>query len=296
MTAALLAGAGAGVGVILVWLAVMPPRPTLAAALDTLRPPARSQRPPTGRRGWASMAGRRLAPVLDVAGLPRRSIRADLAICELPAAIHLAEQATAALSGALLPPALYAVTVLAGAPWPWPIPTWGALVGAVGGLLLPDLLLRSRARQRRDDFAYALSAFLDITVITLASGAGIEHALTQAAAAGYGWPYERLRHCLDAATTTRRPLWEPLDDLGRTLNVTDLRELATSLRLAGDEGARIRASLTSRAVALRLRQRTTAEARAQAAGERMSLPVVALMTAFMIFIMYPAVAAVLGDL
>ena len=59
------------------------------------------------------------------------------------------------------------------------------------------------------------------------------------------------------------------------------------------EGAKVRTSLRSRAAALRTKQITDAEADAAAATERMSLPIVALMAGFLIFIGFPAVAAVL---
>lgn len=294
---AFLVGAGTGLGVLLVWYALFPPRPTLAAALSDLQaPPGRPRHGAAAGGGWASRAGLPLVPALRAAGMPRIAIGDDLAICGQRAEMHLAEQAAAGLTGLLLPPALAAVAAAAGEPWPWAIPAWASIALAAAGFLLPDLRIRAEARRRRDDFDYALSAWLDLTVITLASGAGVEQALTHAAATGRGWVFTQLRQCLDVAATTRRPLWEPLEDLATTLRVTSVRELAAALRLAGEEGARVRASLTSRAAALRVRQRTTAEARARAAGERMSLPVVTLMVAFLAFLLYPAISTVLTDL
>ena len=297
MTGALLAGVGAGLGIMLLWWAINPPRPPLATALSALTEPALGVgRDERADRGWAARLGGRLVPLLRSAGLPRPALDADLAICDRTAERHAAEQVTAALAGLAVPPAMTGIAALAGAAWPWPVPAVGALMLAGLGLFLPDALLRAEASKRRRDFTHALSAFLDITVITLAAGGGLEQALAEAAHAGAGWPHRQLRRCLDVSATTRRPLWEPLDTLGASLNIPAVRELAAALRLAGEEGARIRRSLTSRAAALRLRQRTDTEARAQAASERMSLPVVALMTGFVIFIAYPAVAAVLGDL
>ena len=64
----------------------------------------------------------------------------------------------------------------------------------------------------------------------------------------------------------------------------------------GTEGARIRASLTAKASALRTHQLTAAETAAQSATERMSLPVVLLFAGFLTFIAYPAVSHVLTTL
>ena len=298
MTAAMLAGMGAGLGVLLIWHAIFPRRLPLAAALAAMNHPRadRSTIPDAGPTRWASRFGRPFVATLRAVGLPRRAVRDDLAICDRHAEAHVAEQATAALAGLALPPALAGLASLTGMSVPWLAPVWASALLALGGLVLPDMLIRAEARQRRDDFDHALSAFLDLTVITLASGAGVEQALTHAASIGTGWPYEQLRRCLDVAATTRRPLWEPLDDLATNLRVTSVRELAAALRLAGTEGARIRASLTSRAAALRVCQRTAVEARARAASERMSLPVVVLMTGFLVFLTYPALVTVFTDL
>ena len=75
-----------------------------------------------------------------------------------------------------------------------------------------------------------------------------------------------------------------------------LSELAASVSLAGTEGARVRASLAAKAAALRTRELTDAEGDAQAATERMSLPVVMLFIGFLVFIGYPALASVLAGL
>ena len=81
--------------------------------------------------------------------------------------------------------------------------------------------------------------------------------------------------------------------LGSELGISELTELAASVTLAGTEGAKVRASLTAKAAALRTRQLTDAEATAQAATERMSLPVVLLFGGFLLLIGFPAVAHVL---
>ena len=66
-------------------------------------------------------------------------------------------------------------------------------------------------------------------------------------------------------------------------------ELAASVALAGDEGARVRASIAAKARAIRIRGAHRRRRRAQAASERMSLPIVLLMVGFVVFLGYPAV-------
>src|SRR5581483_1383228 len=106
---------------------------------------------------------------------------------------------------------------------------------------------------------------------------------------GQGWAFDHLRSALDAARLARRPPWDVLGRLGAELGVTDLVELAASVSLAGTEGAKVRASLAAKAASLRSHELADAETTAQAATERMSLPVVVLFAGFLAFIGYPAI-------
>ena len=76
--------------------------------------------------------------------------------------------------------------------------------------------------------------------------------------------------------------------LGAAIGVDELDELAASLALAGTEGARIRSSLTAKSASLRRRRMSEAESRANSTTERLFLPSIILMVAFMVFLMYPA--------
>ena len=191
--------------------------------------------------------------------------------------------------------------MLAAASWsglhvPLAVPLWAGLALAVAGFLTPDLAVRADAARVRARFRHALSAFLDLAVISLAAGTGLDQALHDAAAVGDGHAFTRLRHALTTAAITRVPPWQTLARLGTDLDLPELSELAASLALAGSEGARIRASLTAKASALRTHQLTAAEAAAQSATERMSLPVVLLFAGFLTFIAYPAISHVLTTL
>jgi tight adherence protein C len=130
-------------------------------------------------------------------------------------------------------------------------------------------------------------------VITLAGGSGVEGALTDAASVGHGFTAARLRRALEAARLRREPPWLALGRLGEELGIDELLELAASMQLAGAEGAKVRASLAAKATSLRAHLLTEAETQAQAATERMSLPVVLLFAGFLVFIGYPAITRVL---
>ncbi len=301
MIAALLCGAGVGTGLFLVARGVAPPRPSLAQALVQLR---RSPEPPAmltaeDPGGFAARLGRPLAEVLTRAGAgvfiwPR--VRRDLAVLGRSSERHMAEKVTLAIVGLLLLPACAGMLALAGTTLPLALPLWGSLVCGLAGFVLPDLGIHSEAEARRRDFRHALGSFLDLVVIALAGGGGVETALADAASVGEGWAFDELRHSLDAARLARDTPWSALERLGNELGVAELGELAASVGLAGAEGAKVRASLGAKAASLRSHQLAEAETTAQTATEKMSLPVVLLFAGFLCFIGYPAIERVLAGL
>ena len=82
--------------------------------------------------------------------------------------------------------------------------------------------------------------------------------------------------------------------LGVDLGVSELEELAAAVGLAGQEGARIRSSLAAKASTARRHELAEAESEANTVTERLFLPGVLLLTGFILFIGYPAVARILG--
>lgn len=286
------AGIGTGLWLLAVWLA--PPRPALGTALH---PPAT---PPSSvldldDRTWVRCV-RPLASAQRASGLPTAAMVRDLEVTDTRVDDFLVQKAVLGLAGLVLPVLGAAGLAALGAGTGSQTPIALALSCAAAGFLLPDLRTRRRATRRRADFRHALSAFLDLVVISLAGGAGVDSALTGSSTIGRGWAFDTIRRALTTARLTRTTPWSTLRQLGTDLDITELTELAASVSLAGTEGARIRHSLTAKAAALRARQLTDAERRAGADTERMSLPVMALFLGFLLFIGYPAVSQVLTGL
>jgi tight adherence protein C len=296
MTGTLLFGLGTGVGLWLIVVGWLPRPPRLDRALDAPYGHARRAEADALASGWAGRWGRPAVRWLTRLGLPLASTRRDLATVDKPVDVHLAEQATAAIFGLLAPPVFATLLALAGMTPGFAMPAAASLVLAVAGFLAPELSVHSDAAKHRAAFRDALSSFLDLVVISLAAGSGVDQALDEAAAIGSGPAYAELRYALTEARLARVPPWDILAVLGQRLGVPELQQLAATVGMAGMEGARVRSSLRSRAVALRDRQLTDAEGQANSATERMSLPIVAAFGGFLIFLGYPAVAAVLGGL
>lgn len=293
----LFAGLGTGLGLWMIVVGWFPRPPRLAKVLDApsgLVHPIDDGTDPAS--GWSARWGRPAVRSLRRAGLPVAATRRDLATIDKPTDVHLAEQATAALFGVLLPPVAATLLAFGGIGTGLVVPVFASLVLGAAGFLAPEFSVRGDAAKHRAAFRDALSSFLDLVVISLASGAGVDQALDEAAQIGTGPAYMELRYALAEARLARIPPWDILAVLGRRVAVPELQQLAASVGLAGTEGARVRASLRSRAVSLRERQLTDAEGDANAATERMALPIVALFAGFLIFLGYPAVAAVLSGL
>ncbi|MBX7551182.1 type II secretion system F family protein [Streptomyces sp. NPDC048665] len=291
----MLLGALFGAGATALVYGLRPPRPVLADVLTALNTPAAPEVSQAGEAEWATRLGRRAVPLVRALGFPTPSLRADLAVCGTDEEHHLAGKAVCATAGLVAPwTAVLLLRLAAGIEAGWWAPSAGALALAVVLFFAPDLAVHRQAEQRRREMRHTLSLVLDLTVIALAGGAGIQQALAQAVDAPQGWAAARLRHALHVAHLTRTSPWPHLGDLGRHLAVADLTELASTLSLAGSEGAKIRTSLAAKARAIRRRRIAEADGAAQAATERMSLPVVGLFAAFLLLIGYPALAHVMS--
>lgn len=214
----------------------------------------------------------------------------DLAIVGWTPTDMVARQLLAIVFGALTGAAVLS-TIIGG------IAVFAALViGGCVGAGLPILSLRSRARRRRRSFLHAFSAYLDLVNVLLAGGAGIETALTAAAEAGDGWAFGTLRGCVTRARLSRRSPWNELRTLGLKWGLPEVVEVAGSMNLSGDHGARIRTSLAARADSMRSRQIAEIESLAQSATERMGVPMMMLFVGFMALLGYPALQTVVMNM
>lgn len=297
ITAGIVAGSGIALGVLLVVHGLMPRRQPLADVLAGLLDPApTSVRPGEDDRQvlWRSQASRRLASILGTMGIDVRAHEADLHVVGRTLEQHLVEKLAATVAGVAFPVGLAVLGRLGGMVVPLGPVAVGALALGVAGFVVPDVLLRGQAEQRRRDFRYALSSYLDLTHVVLAAGAGVETALAYAAEAGEGWAFAELRAVLHRSRLAGDSPWAALERLGRQLDVPELREVGTSLALAGTHGAKVRASLEARSAALRSRDLAEMEGNAEAATERMAVPSVLMVVGFVIFVGYPAVIAILG--
>lgn len=287
------AGAGIGLGLFLASRALwQPPVPLDRALAELSRRPIRTsgtRSPERARDRLGSVAVR----FLEATGLvDLGDLQVRLRTLGKPLEAHAYEKLLAGLAGFILPVLLAGVMLAAGVSISSAVVAVAAVGMGVAGFIYPDLGLSERIERRRRDFRHSLSAYLDLVTVILAGGGGLETALQTAADLGDGWAFEEIRGALRRARLTNRTPWDVFDELGSDLGVDELQELAASAHLAGDQGARIRDSLAAKADTMRANQTAALEAQAEAATERMLVPVVTLVVGMILFIGFGVVQAI----
>lgn len=297
---ALVCGLLAGTGLWLLLTSLRPARPDLAEAIARLRGPDPTSGTPApavgaaGPVGWAGRAGRPLARRIGADRVLSPGLRADLLVIGVDPEAHLAEMITSAGIGLALPAVLAGVLAAYGQALPPALPALVGVVLAVAGWVAPGPARAAEAAALRRGIRDAFGTFLSLVAIGLAGDAGLGQALRAAADRGQTLGHRLIRQALaDAALTGSAP-WDALERLGALYGVDDIVDTATTVRLAGQDGARVRASLTAKASTIRGRQRAEIEADTAAATERMTLPVVVLSVGYLLLIGYPAVSRVLS--
>jgi hypothetical protein len=112
---------------------------------------------------------------------------------------------------------------------------------------------------------------------------------------GEGWSYMRIRDALSNARLTGQTPWHALGMLGEEVRVDELRDLAGALSLVAEDGAKVRESLTARAVSLRRRELADLEGQAAERSQSMLVAQMVMAGAFLVFLIYPAVQVLLNS-
>ncbi|MEH3032844.1 MAG: type II secretion system F family protein [Aeromicrobium erythreum] len=292
----LVAGAAVGLGIALLVHLNTRPLPGVAATL------ARLDRSKPGRRGSAltesaakpdrldrvrESLGGRLESEMAARGWTLGRTREDLAVMNRSMTTHLGTKALLALAAFVWFPG---AIVLLGFGGSVGVPLVVAVLAGVFGFVLPDLTLHREAELRRRDFRHVVGAFLDLVAMNLAGGRGLPEALLAASSFGDHWAMVRLRQALSNARIMGLTPWESIARLGRDLGVDELRDLASALALAGDEGARIKSSLMSRAESMRRKELVDVEGAAGESSQSMLMAQLLMCIAFLVFLAYPAVS------
>ncbi len=298
----LVAGACLGLGLAGLLIALVPARPRLVAVQRALgeppRPTSRRGRTPADLFGMVRKPAMRISQRLDGAGSRAPEwwtrVATDLRVTSSSADRLVAQVLLGVGASLLIPPTMWVALASGGIRLlPFAIALMALTLAALS-VVLPVLSLRQDADRRRKGARAVLGSFIDLVVLCLAGGMGVEGALYAAAEVGGDWVSLRIAREFAFCTDSGRPLWDGLDQLGNDLCVQELNELAATLRLAGTEGARVRASLTARSASLRGHEQAEEESDANSMTERLFLPGALLLLGFLLFIGYPAFSRILA--
>lgn len=300
MSLALFLGVVFGLSAIISWRLLFPPPPPLSAAVDRLQQRnalagvTQADEIAEGGDSAVDRLAGAIGQVLISLGLSFTHLEPDLRLVNRTVHQHVSKKVLLGFFGLALPQVGFLMMLLTGSPFPWILPAGASLVLGVLFFFLSDVILRTEANERREAFRHSLGSFLDLVVISLAGGAGVESALRDAATIGEGWAFVRLRTTLEGAALTGQTPWVALSELGEELDISELVELSASISLAGTEGARVRESLATKADSMRAHALSEVESKAQASTERMAVPMVLQLMGFVVLIGYPAVSLVMG--
>jgi hypothetical protein len=278
LTAAL-AGAAIGTGAVLTYAGARPTVPDLKWVVWRVeRPDAAAEA--TRRREQVLMS---LAVRL---GLDR--YRSDLELVgETPAQLA-ARKVGYAVVGFAFPPVLSMVMAVIGLTLPFAIPLLASLVFGAVLFAVPDVDLRRRADAVRAEMRRAVCVYLELVALERVADAGASEALERAADIGDGRAFDLIRDALLRARLFGVPPWRELDRLAVDLKVPELGDVADIVRLSGEDGAAVYATLRARAASLRTAILNAETASANAASEHMVIPVALLGLAFMALLGFPA--------
>jgi tight adherence protein C len=298
MIPAILAGAIAGGGLFLLAFALIPRRVSLARQIAALDTPAAAYQPARRTTGAESEFSRRLGTMLArlcaEQGWEFPSLRANLRLVGKSFENYLATKVLLGVFGLIIVPLFFAGLSVVGVHLSLLIPVWIALAVAVAFFFLPDLELKQEADRRRKDFRHAVGAFLDLVAMSLAGGRGVPEALMGASEVGGGWAMWLIKDALANARITGQTPWQSLGRLGEEIKVDELKDLSAALSLVAEDGAKVRESLTARAASLRRKEIAELEGQAGERSQSMLVAQMLMCAGFMVFLIFPAVIALLG--
>jgi tight adherence protein C len=219
----------------------------------------------------------------DIARLRQRLLRAGVRHPGAPALVSLAELILPVALGS----AVYFSDLLQ------PSTVWLAVAAAVGlGFFLPGLWIERRLAARRRQIEDGLPDALDLLVVCIEAGAGLDNAILKTSeeiAFTYPALGDELR-ILNSEIRAGKPRIEAFKNLATRTKVDDVRSLVAMLIQTDRFGTSIGQALRSHADTSRIKRRQRAEEAAQKLGVKLVFPLVLFFfPAFYVVVLGPAV-------
>ncbi|WP_051779916.1 MULTISPECIES: type II secretion system F family protein [unclassified Streptomyces] len=292
---AVIGGAVTGLGLVIAARGILPGRPDLGDVLTRMDATRLENLERRDNQANTLMEKAGVFLLRTVGEGTLRLPRQQLELVGRSPAAHLGRKLALALYGLLLPVLVVALANLAGYPFPVAIPAIAGIGLAVIFWLLPDLQLKQQATEAKEDFRYAVKAYLRLVQLERAADAAPTQALKRAAEVGEGWVFARIRDTITRAELEGISPWEGLKRLSLELDVPELGAPADIIAIAGEEGAAVGDTLGAQAKSLSGALVTSAKAQANMASEKMVMPVAMLVLIMTVYIGYPAISRIMAS-
>lgn len=294
---ALLGGALLGAGLaVLIWR-LLPAAPDLADVVhrystEGVRSRLAATQARTTTSGHTDKLGAWAMTRLPAAWWGRTPTK-ELALLRIPIHHHYGKKVLYGLIGLIIPPALSYLLAIVGVPMPIVVPALGSIGLAILLFISPDIDVRAQAREARAEFGRAMGAYCDLVALERLAGSGSRQAMERAAGVGDSWVFRRLNEELTRSRWSGLAPWDALHALADELGLPELIDLADIMRLS-KEGSQVYSNLRARSTSLRAAMLNEELAKANAAGERMNMPMAALGIVFMAILVAPSLLRVLA--
>lgn len=217
----------------------------------------------------------------------------DLDLLQIPVHQFYGRKLIMALAGIVFPTVVSVGLSLAGIPVPIGIPVIGTILMAIILSFLPDLDIRHKAQEAREEFGYVLSSYMDLVAMERRSGTSPRQAMEQAARMGDSWVFHRLSEELRGSRLSGISPWDALEQVGTRFIIPELAELARVMRTAGDENAAVFDTLRARARSMRKTHLARELTRANEVSTKRNAPMSLLAVVFLLLLATPAVIRII---
>ena len=286
---AILLGAMAGVGLLLIVVGLMP-RPVKPQPVE----PVRERNNKTADAAAVQHATRRAARRIGQDLQSKSALMQDARMVGRSLETHAVHKMVGLVLGVgvLAAFAVFANTLF-GLDLPLPIIVAAAGAGGLGGWFLPDSILKTEAEKERVLFQQVTESWLELVAQLVTAGSDTFGALAVAASYSEQPGFVVIRDALRVSAASGEAPWTGLRRLAEERRLRFLDPFCAALELAGTTGAGSRQAILAQVDAARSKAMLEADAAAASSGEKMGAPLALIGGAFMILMGYPPLAGIL---
>lgn len=170
------------------------------------------------------------------------------------------------------------------------------VIGTIGGFVIPEMLVSSRAKARQDAVRTALADAIDQLAVTVRAGLSVDSALMRVSETLRGPLAEELRRVVqDIKFGVSRS--DALHALAERMDISELNYFVRALIQADSLGVSVSTTLTSQSEQMRIRRRLRSEEKAMKLPVKILAPtLVCILPALMIIVLGPAVIQLMRNL